>query len=84
MTERKLMNTTKTITSLAVVAGILLFAAATLTDNLISLPGTYEFAFAILVVATLGNLAVSEFRKGTPQRVTGVGLRRLPRLRFWA
>lgn len=84
MTERKTMNTTKTITILATAAGALLFAGAALTNNLISLPTTYEFAFAVLVVGTLGTLAVSEYRKGTPRRVTGVGLRRLPRQRFWA
>lgn len=84
MTERKTMNTTKTITTLAAVVGILLFTTATLTRNLVSLPTTYELGFAILVIATLGSLAISEFRKGTPQRVTGVGLRRLPRQRFWA
>lgn len=84
MPQRKLMNTAKTITTLAAAAGILLLTAAALTNNLISLPGTYELAFAILVVCTLGNLAVSEFRKGAPRRVTGVGLRRLSRLRFWA
>jgi hypothetical protein len=78
------MNTTKLITTLAAVAGILLFAAAAVTRNLVSLPTTFEFGFAILVIATLGSLAISEYRKGTPRRVTGVGLRRLPRQRFWA
>jgi len=71
------MNTTKTIATLVASGGALLLASAALNANLISLPATYELAFGFLVVGALASLAISEYRKGTPRRVTGIGLRRL-------
>ena len=78
------MNTKLKTTTLATLAAILFLVGVTLTTDLVSMPTTYELAFGILVTGTLGSLAISEYRMGTPCRVTGVGLRRLPRQRFWA
>ncbi len=71
------MNTTKTIATLVASGGALLLATVAVSVNLISLPGTYELAFGFLVVGALASLAISEYRKGTPRGMTGIGLRRL-------
>ena len=84
ITESKTMNAIKKTMILATLAATLFLVGVTLTADLISMPTTYELAFGFLVTGALGGLAISEYRMGTPRRVTGVGLRRLPRQRFWA
>ena len=78
------MNNTNTTSSIlaAGAAMILLLAALALAIRLTGF-STYEMAFAFLVLAVLGSLGISEFRKGAPRRGTRVSLHRLPRQSFW-
>ena len=78
------MNTTLRTKTLATAAIGLGLTAATRVTERISMPATYELGFGFLVIGVLGGLAISEFRNGTPRRIVGVGLRRLPRPRFRA
>lgn len=76
------MNTKKKMTTLATSAATLVLAGVILTTDLVSMSNTHELSFGFLVIGVLGGLAVSEYRWGTPRRITGIGLRRFPRQHF--
>ncbi|RKX32980.1 MAG: hypothetical protein DRP71_11275 [Verrucomicrobia bacterium] len=78
------MNRTKITTTLATSATSLFLAGVILATDLISMSTTHELAFGFLVIGVLGGLAISEYRRGAPRRVTGVGLRKFPMQHFRA
>lgn len=76
------MNTKNISTTLATSVATLFLVGVILATHLISMSSTYELAFGFLVIGVLGGLAIAEYRRGAPRRVTGVGLRRFPRQHF--
>ena len=77
------MNNTNTTTILAAGAAmVLLLGALALAVRLTGF-STYEMAFALLILAALGSLGISEFRTGAPRWSVRVSLHRLPRQSFW-